>query len=161
MNLPRESLQYRLLHGGIPVVYWEYMGSIPLGSKYVLPISQSSVHAGFPSPAQDSIEERVDIFDRIVRHPTSTFLVKVKGDSMVGQNIQEGDILVVDKSLIAKNNSIVIAYIDGEFTVKRYFKNGRNICLYPANENYKPIQISLQHDFHIWGVVTYVIHECI
>jgi len=129
--------------------------------KYTLPFSQSFVKAGFPSPAQDYIEDRVDIFNRIVRNPTSTFLVRAKGDSMEGRGIQSGDILVVDKSLLAKNNSIVVAYIDGEFTVKRFFKSSNRVYLYPANDNYKSIEINKENDFQIWGVVTFVIHECI
>ena len=139
------------------------MTSIPNTNRerYVVPFSQSFVKAGFPSPAQDYIEDRVDIFNRIVRHPTSTFLVRVHGDSMEGKGIQSGDILVVDKSLLAKNNSIIVAYIDGEFTVKRFFKNSNMVYLYPANDNYKPIEITKENDFQIWGVVTFVIHECI
>ncbi len=139
------------------------MNSIPNRSKdkYVLPFSQSYVKAGFPSPAQDYIEDRVDIFNRIVRHPTATFLVRAKGDSMEGKGIQDGDILVVDRSLLAKNNSIIVAYIDGEFTVKRFVKSVSKVYLYPANDNYKPIEITKENDFLIWGVVTYVLHEYI
>ena len=139
------------------------MDSIPNINKgrYIVPFSQSFVKAGFPSPAQDYIEDRVDIFNRIVQNPTSTFLVRAKGDSMEGKGIQSGDILVVDKSLLAKNNSIVVAYIDGEFTVKRFVKSVSKVYLYPANDNYKPIEITKENDFLIWGVVTYVLHEYI
>lgn len=141
------------------------MTSIPVTNiqknRYVLPLSQSFVKAGFPSPAQDFIEDRINIFNKIVKHPISTFLVRAKGDSMEGKGIQDGDILVVDKSLLANNNSIVIAYIDGEFTVKRFFKDNNRVYLYPANDSYKPIEITKQNDFQIWGVVTYVLHECI
>jgi DNA polymerase V len=129
--------------------------------KYVLPFTNATVRAGFPSPADDFMEERVDIFDRIVKHPTSTFLVRAKGDSMIGKGIQDGDILVVDKSVTAVNNSIVIAYIDGEFTVKRFFKESNRVVLYPANDDYKPMYISDTENFLIWGVVTFVLHECI
>lgn len=139
------------------------MFSIPNTDKrrYTVPFSQSFIKAGFPSPAQDYVEDRVNIFNRIVKHPTSTFLVRVKGDSMEGKGIQSGDILVVDKSLLAKNNSIVVAYIDGEFTVKRFVKSKNIIYLYPANDNYKPIKVTEENDFQIWGIVTFVIHECI
>ncbi len=129
--------------------------------RYVLPLAQSFVKAGFPSPAQDYMEERVDIFKKIVKHPTSTFLVRVQGDSMEGKGINSGDILVVDRSLLAKNNSVIVAYIDDEFTVKRFVKSMNRIYLYPANHNYKPIEITNKNDFQIWGVVTFVIHECI
>jgi DNA polymerase V len=80
---------------------------------------------------------------------------------MIEKGIQDGDILIVDKSLEAKNNSVVIAYIDGEFTVKRFVKKKDKVILYPANSNYKPIKITPDNDFLVWGVVTYVLHSCI
>lgn len=128
-------------------------------SKYTIPFCQSSVMAGFPSPAQDYIEERVNILNKIVKNPSSTFLVRTKGNSMEEKGIQDGDILVVDKSLQAKNNSVVIAYIDGEFTVKRFFQDKKGITLYPANSMYEPIKVNPESDFLVWGVVTFVIHE--
>lgn len=129
--------------------------------EYTLPFSSSTVHAGFPSPAEDFIEDTIDIFSKIVKHQASTFLVRVKGDSMIDKGIQDGDILVVDKSLTPNNKSIVIAYIDGEFTVKRFYKDNEKIILYPANKDYNPIYIYPNENFSVWGVVTYVIHECI
>jgi DNA polymerase V len=129
--------------------------------NYLLPLASSTISAGFPSPADDFIENQVDIFDRIVKHPASTFLVRAKGNSMINKGIQNGDILVVDKSLKPENNSIVIAYIDGEFTVKRFRKEKENIVLYPANRDYKPIKIDSEDNFLVWGVVTYVLHEYI
>ena len=139
--------------------------SIPLANNietkiYILPFSEATVKAGFPSPAEDFIENRINIFDKIVRHQASTFLVRAKGDSMQGSSILDGDILVVDKSLSPTNNAIIIAYIDGEFTVKKFFKKENSITLYPTNSNYKPIHITPEDDFLVWGVVTYVIHEC-
>lgn len=139
------------------------MFSIPNTKKdrYVVPFSQSFVKAGFPSPAQEYFEDRIDIFKKIVKNPTSTFLVKAKGDSMEGKGIQDGDVLVVDKSREPKNNDIIIAYIDGEFTVKRFVKEYDRIILYPANNRYKPITITGENEFQVWGVVTYVLHQCI
>ena len=130
-----------------------------LDTQFLVSSSSSSVSAGFPSPAQDYIEDSIDISQMLIKNPASTFLVKAQGDSMKDSNIQNGDILLVDKSLEVRNNDIVIAYIDGEFTVKRYFKNRKSITLYPANDNYKPIHISSNTDFLIWGVVTYVLHK--
>jgi DNA polymerase V len=127
--------------------------------KYCIPFVFSTVSAGFPSPAQDYIEDSIDISQKLIKNPSSTFLVRAHGDSMKDSNIQNGDILIVDKSLEVKNNDIVIAYIDGEFTVKRFFKSKNHITLYPANSNYKPIHISSGTDFLIWGVVTYVLHK--
>jgi len=130
-------------------------------SKYKLPIAISTVSAGFPNPAEEFVENKLDIFERVIKNPSSTFLVRARGNSMIGDSIQDGDILVVDKSITPRSNTIVIAYIDGEFTVKRYVKNNNSITLYPANTQYNPIDINEYTDFLIWGVVTYVIHECI
>lgn len=130
-------------------------------SKHILTLSNSTVSAGFPSPAQDFLEDRINIFDKIIKHPESTFLVRAKGDSMLEKGVQDGDILVVDKSLPVQNNSIIIAYIDGEFTVKRFYKEKNKVILYPANTNYKPINITADCDFQVWGVVTYVLHKYI
>jgi DNA polymerase V len=80
---------------------------------------------------------------------------------MIDKGIQDGDILVVDKSLNPENNSTVIAYIDGEFTVKRFVKERNEVILYPANSNYEPITVTDENDFLVWGVVTYVLHKCI
>lgn len=129
--------------------------------NYLLPLMSSTISAGFPSPADDFIENQVDIFDRIIKHPSSTFLVRARGNSMTNKGIQDEDILVVDKSLKPENNSIVIAYIDGEFTVKRFVKEKEKVILYPANSNYKPIKVDSDSDFLIWGVVTYVLHQYI
>ena len=127
----------------------------------LIPLTSSTVNAGFPSPAQDYIECQLDISKKIIKNPSSTFLVRAKGNSMIEKGIQDGDILVVDKSLEAKNNSVVIAYIDGEFTVKRFVKKKDKVILYPANDEYKPIEVTSENDFLVWGVVTYVLHSCI
>lgn len=127
----------------------------------LIPLTSSTVNAGFPSPAQDYTECQLDISTKIIKNPSSTFLVRAKGNSMIEKGIQDGDILVVDKSLEAKNNSIVIAYIDGEFTVKRFVKKKDKVILYPANDEYKPIEITSENEFLVWGVVTYVLHSCI
>lgn len=129
--------------------------------NYLLPLMSSTISAGFPSPADDFIENQLDIFDRIIKHPASTFLVRAKGNSMTDKGIQDGDILIVDRSLKPENNSIVIAYIDGEFTVKKFVKENNKVILYPANTNYKPIQVNSEDDFMVWGVVTYVLHQYI
>ena len=130
-------------------------------NTYLTPISSSTVNAGFPSPAEDYIETHLDISKRIIKNPASTFLVKAKGNSMIEKGIHNGDILVVDKSVQASNNSIIVAYIDGEFTVKRFVKQKDKIILYPANDNYEPILVTEENDFLVWGVVTYVLHKCI
>ena len=124
-----------------------------------LPLFSSRVKAGFPSPADDFVERKLDLNDFLVDHPASTFFVKVQGDSMMNAGIDEGDILIVDKSLEAKNHDIIIACLNSEFTVKTYVKDVAGIWLVPANNRFKPILINEESNFEIWGVVTYCIKK--
>ena len=123
-----------------------------------LPLFLESVSAGFPSPADDYLDSRLDLNDFIVRNPSATFFVRVTGDSMLDAGIHSGDLLVVDRSLQAKDGSIVIAVIDGDLIVKRLHFQQKRLFLVPENENYKPIEIKPEMNFDIWGVVTNVIH---
>ena len=127
--------------------------------KEYLPISEASVHAGFPSPAEGYEEERIDINDIIITNPPSTFYVRVKGNSMIDANIHDGDILVVDKSLEARHNDIVIAVVDGEFTVKTLFKQDNILKLIPANNEFSDILFNEGQELQIWGVVCYIIYK--
>ena len=124
-----------------------------------LPLFISKIKAGFPSPADDYIEKDLDLNSFLIKHPAATFFLRVEGDSMVDAGINSGDILIVDKSITAKNSSIVIAVINGELTVKRIQKSGKKLYLVPENEKYPPIEIMPDMDFQIWGVVTNVIHS--
>lgn len=124
-----------------------------------IPLMQSFIKAGFASPAEDYVEKRLDLNQLIVKHPASTFFVKVDGSSMQGVGIYSGDILVVDRSLEASFGKIVVALLDGEFTVKRLVKKGSEIYLQAENPDFASIRISKERDFQIWGVVTYVIHS--
>lgn len=117
------------------------------------------VTAGFPSPASDYVEDKLDLNEHIVRHPAATFFVRAAGDSMTGAGIFDGDILVVDRSLKPVNSNIVIAVLDGEFTVKRLKISKGKITLQSENPNYAPIEITPESNFSVWGVVTYVIHK--
>lgn len=117
------------------------------------PYFSETVSAGFPSPADDHLEKRLDINDYLVRSPSSTFIIKVSGDSMKEAGIFDGDMLVVDKSKKHTNGSIVIACVNGEFTVKRYIEKGGRVLLQPENEQYKAVVISQEMDFDVWGVV--------
>ena len=126
---------------------------------YELPFYTSSVQAGVPSPADDHMEKKIDISKHLVKHPTATFFVKAAGESMLNAGIHPGDILVVDRSLEAKNGKIVIAAVDGQLTVKRLHKSKKGIFLVPENELYKPIKIEEENEILIWGVVTNVLHE--
>lgn len=118
-----------------------------------------SVSAGFPSPADGLIEKSLDLNEYLIKNPPATFLVRVSGDSMIKAGIFDQDILVVDRSLDAKNNDVVIAVINSEFTVKRLKIEGKKIWLLPENENYAPIEILDGMDLVIWGVVTNTVHK--
>ncbi len=124
-----------------------------------LPLFLASVKAGFPSPADDFLEKKLDLNEHLIRHPAATFFVRVDGDSMQGAGIHRGDILIIDRSLEAQDGKIVVAVINGEFTVKRIrFGNGA-LVLEPENPRYAPIRIDPDSDFQVWGVVTYIIHQ--
>lgn len=124
-----------------------------------LPLFLSRIPAGFPSPADDYIEEDLDLNELVVKHPTATFFVRVEGESMRDAAISPGDILVVDRSLEAKTGKIIIARLDGEFTVKRLQIKGSRITLQSENALYPAIEVDAGSDFQVWGVVTYVIHK--
>jgi len=129
-----------------------------LSTHYKLPVFLGRLPAGFPSPADDYIEGKLDLNRHLIKHPAATFFVRVSGDSMIEAGIHTGDILVVDRSLEAADGNVVMAALDGELTVKRLSKRGQAVHLLPANGNYQPIEITAQQSFEIWGVVTNVIH---
>lgn len=124
-----------------------------------LPMFLMSVSAGFPSPADDYLETKLDLNNFLVKNPSATFFVRVAGDSMIDVGIHTGDILIVDRSLTAKEGSIVIAVINGELTVKRLHINQNKVFLYAENKNYQPIEITEEMNFEVWGVVSNVIHS--
>ena len=124
-----------------------------------IPIFTSRVQAGFPSLADDHLEDALDLNTHLIHHKEATFFVKAQGDSMLGAGIQQGDILIVDKSLSAKSGKIVIAVVDGEFTVKRLHKYKGNITLKAENPDFEDIKIGGTDELIIWGVVTSVIHQ--
>ena len=128
-------------------------------SGYQLPLYACAVQAGFPSPADDHMEGKLDLNKHLIKHPTATFFVKAAGESMIKAGIHPGDILVVDRSLEAKHGKIVIAAVDGELTVKRLHQNGKGMYLMPENDAFQPIKINEGSDMIIWGVVTNVLHE--
>jgi DNA polymerase V len=127
--------------------------------EYNLPLFLESVSAGFPSPADDYMEDKLDLNDLLIKNPASTFFVRVVGDSMVNAGINSEDILVVDRSLDPKDGSVVIAVINGDLTVKRLsYANGK-IYLVPENNHFKQIEITKEMSFEVWGVVRSVIHS--
>lgn len=120
--------------------------------------ADGGIKAGFPSPAQDYITESIDLNKTLIKHPASTFYAKVTGDSMSAEGITEGDILIIDRSIEAEHGDLAVCCIDGEFTLKRLCLNrGDRIYLMPSNRKYKPIEVTKDNDFMIWGVVIYTI----
>tara|TARA_Y100000813_G_scaffold151278_1_gene111566 strand:- start:4260 stop:4730 length:471 start_codon:yes stop_codon:yes gene_type:complete len=124
-----------------------------------IPLYGDAVPAGFPSPADDYLDMDLNLHDYLVQHPSATFCVKAIGDSMVDAGIKSSDVMVIDRALTPKNNDIILAVVDGEFTVKRIKKNDDELYLIPANENYRPVKITEDMDFQVWGVVTFIIHK--
>jgi len=127
--------------------------SIIPASRYNLTIGDSVIPAGFPSPSDD-FHETFDIVSHIVKHPTATFFMRVAGDSMIGAGIFDGDLLVVDRSIEAESGDVVVAILNGEFTIKRFRRKGTNIELVPENPKCRKITLNEEMDFRIWGVVT-------
>ena len=126
-----------------------------------IPLFLHHISAGFPSPAEDYIEDQLNLQDLMVSHPSSTYFLKVEGESMIDTGIFGGDILVVDKAKTPQSGDIIVAILDGEFTVKRWFRQEAQHILRAENVNYPDIVIDPQkhHDFEIWGVVTFAIHQ--
>lgn len=128
-------------------------------SSVSCPLYETRVPAGFPSPAEDYMDRKLDLNEHLISHPAATFFVKVTGQSMVNAGICDGDLLIVDRSIQAADKKIIIGVINGEFTVKRIRKKGGQVWLLPENEDYEPVKITEDMDFRIWGVVTYAIHK--
>jgi DNA polymerase V len=147
------------------------------------PMAAESIHAGFPSPAQDYMNPCIDLNRELVLHPSATFYGRVVGDSMIDAGVEEGDILVIDKAIEPKEGDMAVCFVDGEFAlkfisfhspedVKPIKSKGKvlssynilehkNLWLLPANKSYKPIEITESNDFTVWGVVTYVIKKIV
>ena len=118
---------------------------------------KNPVKAGFPSPAMDYIEERIDLNKELIKHPLATFIIECSGDSMINAFIPPKAKLIIDRSLTAKNGDIVLATINGEFTIKFLKKNDVRCWLVPANSKYKEIEVTNEMNMQIWGVVTHII----
>ena len=120
-------------------------------------MAQSGIHAGFPSPATDHMTQAIDLNKELVRRPAATFYGRVVGDSMIDAGVDEGDILVIDKSLEPQEGDMAVCFVDGEFTLKylRFHQGG--LTLQPANDRYPSIEVGEDTDFKVWGIVTYVI----
>ena len=127
--------------------------------KVKLNLFLNPVMAGFPSPASDYIDKSIDLNEILIKNKPATFLVRAMGDSMINAGIFPEDILIIDKSITPSHKNIVVAILNGEFTVKRMLKEKNKIILRPENNKYKDFEIKEEDDFKIWGVVTFVIHN--
>ncbi len=123
-----------------------------------LPVFIARIAAGFPSPAADYEEGKLDLNKHLIKNPAATFFVRVTGDSMVGAGIHDGDLLIVDRAKEPKNGSVIIAVLDGQLTVKRLRIRRGKFSLEPENDNYPVQPITQGMEFEVWGVVTNVIH---
>ncbi|PPR48644.1 MAG: LexA repressor [Alphaproteobacteria bacterium MarineAlpha5_Bin5] len=129
--------------------------------KNIAPFFIDSVSAGFPSPATDYLESKLDLNEYLVKHPAATYIVKANGPSMIKAGIMSGDLLIVDRSITPRNENIVIASIFGDLTVKKIRKKDTSLFLVSANQEYPSIEVKEEMECFIWGVVTYVIHNTI
>lgn len=128
-----------------------------LQSAMALPLANQGISAGFPSPADDFLDLSIDLNKELIKHPYATFYGRVSGDSMTGAGLDDGDLLIIDKSLEPQDGKIAVCFIDGEFTVKRIKIEKDSLWLMPENKKYKPIKVTEDNEFIIWGVVTSVI----
>ncbi|MBP3670635.1 MAG: translesion error-prone DNA polymerase V autoproteolytic subunit [Bacteroidaceae bacterium] len=116
-----------------------------------------AVPAGFPSPAQDHIDDGIDLNRELIHHPASTFCARVAGDSMRDCGIDDGDLLIIDKSIEPREGSIAVCFVDGEFTLKRISIRRDGIWLEPANPQYPALHVVEGSNFQVWGIVSYVV----
>ena len=128
-------------------------------SAFSLPLAVSPIAAGFAEPAGECNGEKLDLNEELIRHPAATFYARVKGHSMKDAGISDGDLLVIDKALEPTDGCVAVCAIDGEFTLKRLAVEKDGIYLMPANAEFKPIRITEENDFLVWGVVAYVVHK--
>ena len=124
-----------------------------------LPFFETKVQAGFPSPAEDHLEQRLDLNSLVIENPSATFFVRVAGESMKDIGITDGDILVVDRSIENWENRIVVAVIDSEFTIKRFTSQNETVILEAENPDYPVIEITPEMDFSVWGVVSWTLKK--
>ena len=122
-------------------------------------LAEEGISAGFPSPADDFKEIRISLDKELVKNKEATFYARVDGDSMVGAGLEDGDLLVIDRSLSPENGKIAICLVDGDFTVKRIKKEKNKLYLMPENKKYEPIELKEENELIIWGVVEYVIKK--
>ncbi len=126
---------------------------------FTIPFHDYAIQAGFPSPAEDYMAAPIDLNRELIAHPASTFMGRVRGDSMRDAGIFSGDLLIIDKSLTPRDGDIAVCFIDGEFTIKYIKIRPKSIMLIPANPDFPPIKVGPDNDFIIWGIVVYSIRQ--
>jgi DNA polymerase V len=134
-------------------------GLRPQRPERTLPLAGASVAAGFPSPADDYVESRIDLNDVLIRHPSSTFFLRVSGDSMRGAGILDGDLLVVDRAIEPRAGLVVVAVLEGAFTLKYLTRHRGRWRLEAAHPDYPPLELAERDDARIWGVAIHAIHS--
>ena len=126
----------------------------------LLTFYKEGVECGFPSPARDFTESSIDLNEELIPHPNATFVVRARGHSMIDAGISPGDLIIVGRSLKPRNDSVVVAVLDGELSIKILrIKSKNDVVLKSANKNYEDVYVSEEMDFMIWGVCTYVVHD--
>lgn len=140
---------------------WLSMYKAEVLSEQLLPFADEGIRAGFPNPAQDYMEMALDLNKELIRNPASTFLGRVRGESMKDEGILDGDILVIDKSLDLEDGDLAVCFIDGEFTLKRVEldREERIVWLVPSNTEYSKIKVTEDNQFLVWGIVVYTIKK--
>ncbi len=128
-------------------------------NELLITFTGSLIKAGFPSPAEDHADLKLDLNKELIKNPSSTFFAKVSGQSMIEDGIDDGDLLVIDKSVVPFEGALAVCYLDGEFTLKRVKIEKEAIFLVPANPAFKMIKVTKENDFTIWGVVKYLIKK--
>ncbi len=125
--------------------------------RILIPLLKGKVAAGFPSPADEHIERVLDLNELVIAHPAATYFVRARGSSMIHDGIHDGAVMVVDRALNVKPGDIIVARLGSRFTVKRYMKKGGNLFLVPSNPLFRPLKITTETDFAVWGVVRAVV----
>ena len=144
-----------MLHQGILIDIY----SADTETELELPLVEEGISAGFPSPALDFVDVSIDLNKQLIKNPSATFYGRVKGVSLKNAGIDNGDLLIIDRSIEPVNGKIAVCFIDGEFTAKRIKIMEKEIWLIPENEDYEPIRVTEENQFLIWGIVTHVIKD--
>ena len=129
--------------------------------KTSIPMFLDKISPGFPSPATDYMENKLDLNEHLIKHPAATFIVKASGFSMIDAGIHSGDLLIIDRSITPQNNNIVVASIFGDLTVKKLKKKKNTLFLISASDHYPSIEVKEEMECFVWGVVTFIIHATI